>query len=296
MRPLFLLFAFIASLSAVAQNEFIKVHEGKHWIWYATKQHWEAHSSDIEKLFGYADTAFEHLTNAWGVKTKQEKYSLLVNPQRGGGFAAGDIGEVRSVTGKHSPGIGVSYDAFTGSAYEIRAYWAYVLITHEMVNLFTGDIVSGGWPVDWWADHRSPFPYITAVQIELALRPEIGIKHLAATDDPLVRMFADLKDQYGWNMFRTAFKFAIDDGINWSRVGPNPSPVLTNYVVAYLQLGAGKPLDEYMATLVPAYDRKMIDDILRARAKWKETKTSKERERLRELYLGGKFAEVLSAK
>ena len=46
-------------------------------------------------------------------------------------------------------GIGVSYDAFFNVVHGIKGYWAYVLITHEMVNLFTGQIVSGGWPVDW---------------------------------------------------------------------------------------------------------------------------------------------------
>jgi hypothetical protein len=38
-------------------------------------------------------------------------------------------------------------------------------------------VVSGGWPVDGWADHLSPFPILTAVNIEYALRPEVAVYH-----------------------------------------------------------------------------------------------------------------------
>ena len=159
----------------------------------------------------------------------------------GGGFAAGDISEVRAITGKESPGIGCAYDAFSGTANGIKAYWAHILITHEMVNLFTGQIVSGGWPVDWWANHRSPFPLMTAVQIEYALVPHMAVFHeRQGREDPLVGMFLQLKDQFGWAMFRKAFRTAIDDGVNWNAFGANPSALRTAYVAAYLQIGGAR--------------------------------------------------------
>ena len=92
-----------------------------------------------------------------------------------------------------------------------------------MVNSFTGQIVSGGWPVDWWANHRSPFPLMTAVEIEYSLVPNMAMFHeQQGRTDPLVRMFLQLKDQYGWAMFRKAFRAAIDDGIHWDAFGGNP--------------------------------------------------------------------------
>ena len=89
-----------------------------------------------------------------------------------------------------------------------------------MVNLFTGAVVSGGWPVDWWANHPSPFPLMTAVEIEYVLVPEMAVFHdRQGRGDPLVVMFRKLKDQYGWSMFRKAFRTAIEDGINWDSFG-----------------------------------------------------------------------------
>ena len=183
-----------------------------------------SHKADIEALYDYADKAFDKLCEAWGLKPAQNKYALLVMDRPGGGFATGDIGEVHAITGRRSPGIGCSYDAFFGTANGIKGYWAHILITHEMVNSFTGQIVGGGWPVDWWANHRSPFPLMTAVEIEYALVPNMAVFHeQQGRGDPLVRMFMHLKDQYGWAMFRKAFRAAIDDGIQWDAFGANPS-------------------------------------------------------------------------
>ena len=182
------------------------------------------HKADIAALYDYADKAFDKLCDSWGLRPPQERYVLLVMPRPGGGFAAGDVGEARAITGKRSPGIGCSYDAFFNTAHGIKAYWAHILITHEMVNLFTGQVVSGGWPVDWWANHRSPFPLMTAVQIEYALVPEMAIFHERdGRKDPLVGMFMHLKDQFGWAMFRKAFRTAIDDRIRWDAFAGNPS-------------------------------------------------------------------------
>ena len=201
-----------------------KIHEGKHWTWFAREDQFRRHKADIAALYDYADKAFDKLCDSWGFKPPKDKYTLLVMARPGGGFAAGDISEARAITRKESPGIGCSYDAFSGTANGIKAYWAHILITHEMVNLFTGQVVSGGWPVDWWANHRSPFPLMTAVEIEYALVPQMAVFHeRQGREDPLVGMFLHLKDQFGWAMFRKAFRTAIDDGIQWDAFGANPS-------------------------------------------------------------------------
>jgi len=228
-------------------------------------------------------------------KPAQNRYTLLVSAQTGGGFATGDISEARAITGKRSPGIGCAYDAFSGSANGIKAYWAHILITHEMVNLFTGEVVSGGWPVDWWANHRSPFPLMTAIEIEYALVPEMAVFHeRQGREDPLVGMFLRLKDQYGWAMFRRAFRTAIADGINWEALGANPSAVRTAYVAAYLQIGAPEDISAILAPLVPGYDEQAVKDIVKARTRWNALPDgSTRRNHLKAAYLKGDYKAAL---
>lgn len=283
----------LSSLTA-QDKEIVKVHEGKCWVWFARKDQFEQYKQDIERFYDYADKAFEYLCNAWGLRPPREKYVLFVWPRTGGGFAAGDIAEVRSVTGEVSPGIGVSYDAFFNTVHGIKGYWAYVLITHEMVNLFTGQIVSGGWPVDWWANHRSPFPLVTAVQIEYALVPEVAIHHAKQiTGDPLCQMFSKLKDQYGWYLFRKAFQMAREDGVNWELIGSNPSKLRTNYVCAYLQMAAPEDLSPYFAGVVSGFDADMVADIIKARKQWRDLPEGVERQEKQALFLRGNYRELL---
>jgi len=263
-----LLFGSVLNFALGLQPPVVKVHEGKHWVWFAQRKQFEEHGHDIKRFYSYADQAFSYLIKVWGLKPPGQKYALLVWHKTGGGFATGDVAEVRALTGKPTPGIGVSYDAFFNVAHGIKGYWAYVLITHEMANLFTAQTVSGGWPVDWWANHQSPFPLMTAVQIEHALVPEVGLRHGKELSDPLGQMFVQLKDQYGWALFRRAFAAAREDGINWERIGQNPSALRTNYVCAYLQLYAPEDLGSYLTGIVPNFDAKMVADILKARQRW----------------------------
>jgi hypothetical protein len=268
----------------------IQIHEGRCWTWYAQQDQYEAHKADIEALYSYADGAYQYLTEAWGLAPPASRYALLVWPKTGGGFAAGDIGEVGAAHPAPNPGIGISYDAFHNVHQGVKAFWAYAIITHEMVNLFTGQIVSGGWPVDWWADHISPFPLMTAVQIEYALKPDVAVIHAAQAQGPLDHMFARLHDQFGWAMFRRAFRAAIRDGINWASVGGNPSPLLTNYVCAYLQLGAPEGLRPYLQGAVPGYDAGAVAGILAARGKWRALpEGDPRRAKLKEAYLRGRY-------
>jgi hypothetical protein len=268
-----------------------KIHEGRYWNWYARQDQFRNHKADIEAVYDYADRAFDKLCEAWAFRPPGERYALLVMASPGGGFAAGDIGEVRAITGKKSPGIGCAYDAFSGTANGLKAYWAHVLITHEVVNLFTGEVVSGGWPVDWWANHRSPFPLMTAIQIEYALVPQVAVFHeRQGREDPLVGMFLRLKDQFGWALFRKAFRTAAADGINWDALGANPSALRTAYVAAYLQLGAPEDISSILGPLIPRYDAQTVEDVLRARSRWVALpRNSVERQTLQAAFLKGDY-------
>lgn len=283
----------IAGFAGAQNPKFVKIHEGAHWTWYARSDQFQAHEADIRAQYDYADHAFEALEDAWGLKPKESRYNLLVMDHPGGGFAAGDISEVHGLTGKNSPGIGCSYDAFYNVAHGVKAYWAPVLITHEMVNLFTGAIVSGGWPTDWWADDRSPFPYMTSVEIEFRLVPQIGVYHLAESNDPQIKMFRRMKDQYGWEMFKRAFQMAIEDGIDWSRVGGDPSAQLTNYVAAYLEMGARADLSKLMTGPVPNYNHAKVLAIIDAHRRWKaHARESNDYGKALVAFLSGRYADV----
>jgi hypothetical protein len=284
-----------ASVARAQAPRFQMIHEGKHWTWFARQDQFREHKADIEALYDYADTAFDKLCESWGLRPPRASYTLLVMDRPGGGFAAGDISEARAITGKQSPGIGCAYDAFSGSAHGIKAYWAHILITHEMVNLFTGEVVSGGWPVDWWANHRSPFPLMTAVEIEYALVPEMAVFHeRQGREDPLVGMFLRLKDQFGWAMFRKAFRTAIDDGIRWDAFGANPSRLRTAYVAAYLQIGAPEDIGGILGPLVPGYNAQAVKDIVRARSRWANLpEESSRRKALKAAFLKGDNKAVL---
>ncbi len=291
-----LVFALLwgCAFASAQGNQFVEIHEGEHWIWFCRDDIYSAHKQAISAMFSYADKAFNTLEAAWGLKPKQEKYFLLVQSQTGGGFAAGDISEIHMVTGKPSPGIGLAYDSFFNDAHGVSGYWAVAIMTHEMVNMFTGAIVSGGWPVNWWADDISPFPYFTSIQIEFKLAPMVGVSHLEdAKNDKLIQMFTALKDQFGWEMYRRAFQAAIDDGISWPLVGKNPSPELTNYVAAYLELGARRNISSYMKGIVPNYDHVVVEAILQAHIRWHAHQEDSEAFKVaKDQFLHGKYADV----
>jgi hypothetical protein len=284
-----------ASVARAQGPRYQMIHEGKHWTWYARQDQYRNHRASIVALYDYADKAFDKLCESWGLKPPKDRYTLLVMARPGGGFAAGDISEVRAITGKESPGIGCAYDAFSGTANGVKAYWAHILITHEMVNLLTGELVSGGWPVDWWANHRSPFPLMTAVEIEYALVPQMAVFHeREGRRDPLVGMFLRLKDQFGWAMFRKAFRTAVEDGIRWDAFGSNPSALRTAYVAAYLQIGAPEDISGILGPLVPRYDAQAVKDIVEARSRWSALPgESSRRKTLKAAFLKGDYRAAL---
>ena len=187
----------------------------------------------------------------------------------GGGFAAGDIGEVRAITGKQSPGIGCSYDAFFGTANGIKAYWAHILITHEMVNLFTGQVVSGGWPVDWWANHRSPFPLMTAVEIEYALVPQMAVFHeRQGREDPLVGCSCTSRTSSAGRCSARRFARPSTTGSSGTRSAPIRPRCARPMLPPIFRSARPEDIGGILEPLVPGYDAQAVKDIVRARSHW----------------------------
>ncbi len=64
---------FVASLLCLhsrltaQEAKLIKIHEGKHWVWFARSDQFESYRQDIERFYDYADKAFEYLCKAWGL-------------------------------------------------------------------------------------------------------------------------------------------------------------------------------------------------------------------------------------
>jgi hypothetical protein len=171
----------------------------------------------------------------------------------------------------------VTGDAFTSAPKDpisgelVQGFWGYLLPLHESINVFTG-LLSSGWPMDWWADHRSPFPNaMDAVFMQSiadngapldpatkrSLRASARLQLERFTDpanhtrkyDTEVVMFLDFFNKYGgFKAYADSFRYAIvQDGLRWTSVSKdrnftgddNYSENLSEYVIAYLHLGFG---------------------------------------------------------
>ena len=247
----FLVLIAVFAADAVAQEErFYEVYKGKYFVWYVDDyvySRWEVYAEKLKPFFSYADVCYEALFERLGVKPKTPMYIVVAKKFRGGAFAAGIIGEI----GK-GPGIGIADDAFLGEAYGIDQYWAYVLILHEMINLFTGYVTSE-WPRAWWADHRSPFPCMV---VENVLRElgydEIAIVHfMEQRYDPLLVMFHRLRRDFGWEMFIRMFRKMMELGVDLTEYPQDPGPTeisleKANAVYYFLMYGAREDITEYL--------------------------------------------------
>ena len=215
---------------------YVLVYQGKYFDWYAYQSTWNAYSSRYLSQVNYPDQVYKQLVKLLGVdlirKIPDHRLCILVDQRTGGAFAAGYISEI----GK-GPGIGVAYDAWLNT-YSGSDTWSIELIAHEMVNVFTGEIVSG-WPVDWWADHISPFPYAIKIVVEQKLGHHDAANTSLKSADPLTNMFLKFMSEFGSNIY-SRFLLAIkkDGWFQW--FGPNPSILLSEYVAAYLSLAGQK--------------------------------------------------------
>jgi len=136
--------------------------------------------------------------------------------------------------------------------------WCLCLSVQELVNIFTGSL-SSGWPVDWWANHKSPFPIMAAIRTvrNLGYVKEAEEHNKEFLQDPLYKWFDSLTPL--WKVFSDMFERMWSDGISWDRIGVNPSKLRTNYVLAYM-MRVRDALD-----VIPEADRQMGLDIETAR-------------------------------
>jgi hypothetical protein len=230
-----------------------EVHRSGNLIWCANPGEWSAHSSDISLFFPFADALLPQIQKDFGITSQQDFYIVVNAPN---GYA--------STPTPYGPGVNVTGDAFYNTNYGIKGFYGYLFIVHEFVNQWTGLAINGGgWPTDWWANHRSPFPNAMDPIILAELGQTDAAKAQKArfvpggdSADVQVPLFTEIFDTFGgWPMLRTFFAMLKNDGMQWQSlrdppnftqqtqfVSGNPSPLLANYVVAYMNLATGADL------------------------------------------------------
>lgn len=157
-------------------------------------------------------------------------------------------------------GDSVTGDAFTNNSYGVNGFYGYLLALHEAINDWTG-MSTSGWPTDYWADHISGFPNEMDWRIMGTLGASLNDANLIAaspaqkarfwpggdSEDSRVQMFDDIfvlpKMGNGYQGFSRIFALVRGDGLSWDKVasgGANPDQRRSEYVAAYLSLGAGQ--------------------------------------------------------
>ena len=261
----------VAARTMAQSSPAIKIHAGKYYDWYTDQKTWDSMKDLITPDFAIFDNAVDQIDADWGTPAPTtHMYCYVVPGGTGGAFATGDISEVSAARGASpSPGIGIDYNLFQAKGYGVTGGTAIVFGVHETVNDMTG-IISAGWPRDWWADDRSPFPGMT----EIHILNELGYNSIATADDkdlshdPLYIMDKNIQAKYGWGIYSRMFGNMATNHISWGDVdgGSNPSALLTNMVCAYITLGSGDTLANvdtlFKSGSIPGYNMDRTQDNL----------------------------------
>jgi hypothetical protein len=212
-------------------------------VWCVDPQVWTDHSADVSKFFTYGDKIIVQLEETFGITPQGLPFTIVAK-------APDHFAQTPS---RYGPGEEVTGDAYWNESFGITGFYGYLLTLHELVNQWTG-LVSGGWPTDWWADHRSPFPN----SMDAHIMDAVGMTDVAKAQskrfndpgsgdyDAEVGMFDDIFNIYGFDGYRQAFSLVKQDNLDWDALGDNPSELRSEYVIAYLSLPAHKDLSPGM--------------------------------------------------
>ncbi|KPC54155.1 hypothetical protein [Amantichitinum ursilacus] len=230
--------------------------------WCVAPSVWASNSADIKKFFPYGEQVVSSLQSIFSVSANQT-FVYQVDTPNGGAHTGSDFGLGVSVTGDAF--YGGYPDSQTGTS--IVGFWGYLLTLHEAINVWTG-LVSAGWPTDWWADHRSPFPNTMDFHIlqtigdaqnndtlRMAARTQKQrfIDPAASGYDTEVVMFESFATRFGgYTPFQRMFQLMQADGLRWDQAAANPSQLLSEYVIAYVQLGTRTTSDMTASDFIAA--------------------------------------------
>ena len=208
---------------------------------------------DISWFFQYIENVYEQLKMKLSHEPTQH-LPIMCTIKRG------SLGGIRGWTSEGE--MGIECDDF------VKNRWCLVISAQELTNLFTGSICSG-WPTDWWANHKSPFPIMVAVEVirDLGYANEANDYDSEFQDDPLYLWHKNVRKTCGWEVYQNMFSAMKKDGIQLDRLGPNPGRTRTNYVLAYMRTGAGVLRLPTAIGIVPDADQDMIEAISLTRGK-----------------------------
>jgi hypothetical protein len=250
-----------------ADVPYVRVHKKGNLLKVCVeKSFWDAggNAAAIRRFFDFFDGIPGELEGLFSFTPTQRPFLIQITNPTGGACACVDpkLGA--------STGVTVTGDAYPNGynsprGLSVPGFWGYLLTLHEFVNVWTGEMTSG-WPTDWWADHRSPFPNAMDEEVfrDLGNRQNNQVLRNAATaqherytisePDPQVQMFVRFFDAFGgFAAYNRVFALVRGDGLEWDTVSPsNPSPTRTEYVIAYLQLGFRTTRDLTQSDFVPA--------------------------------------------
>jgi hypothetical protein len=233
--------------------------------WCVEPHVWASYGGYIESVslgyYPYSETFVTTLANLYGVSATANgvPFVIQVDYPNGGAHTGSNFGTGVSVTGDAFYNSYKGVADSSGTQQTIQGFWGYLLSLHEAINVWAGT-ASSGWPTDWWADHRSPFPNsmdyhimktIGDTQSNTNLQTAAGIQHYRfgvpgqSGYDSEVAMFDFFYDNYsGYTPFKSTFAIMSKDGMKWDKLlTTNGSQLRTEYVIAYLQLGLGTATD-----------------------------------------------------
>lgn len=227
---------------------YVRVYLSSVSTWCVETNFWTANHQSISQFFSYFDEVIPTLERIFHMTSPGIPFTVQVETPYGGAHTGSDFGV----------GVGVTGDAFYNSVVnsvtgkEVPGFWGYLLTLHEAVNVFTGSI--SGWPEDWWADHRSPFPNMIDEEVMRIIGQEQNNQTLIDAADLQHERFGNpnrpsdydseygmfqkfLSDYGGFDAYANVFRIMQEDKMNFSNVSANSTPLLSEYTIAYLSLG-----------------------------------------------------------
>ena len=243
--------------AGTGQVDYVEVYSSQYAKWCVDSTFWPANKQSISQFFSYYDGAVAQLISLFNLQPSLPIAVEVTTPTGGACDCGPAFGEQQSVV--------ITGDAYANTFNNpqnnqaVPGFWGYLLTLHETINAFTG-AVSGGWPTDWWADHRSPFPnamdeqvmkYIGTQQNNQTLLNAAQAQHERFADpsisgyDSQVAMFDNFFNQYGgFTAYSKFFQLVEKDQLTWSSVSQDSSytgdndysALLSEYVAAYLSM------------------------------------------------------------
>jgi hypothetical protein len=235
--------------------------------WCVDPSVWATDGQSIQQFLTYYDTVVPTLSSLFGVKAPTPVVIEVTTPN-GGVFC--DCGPIFGDPASIQIAGNFFSDPFQNpkTGQNIPGFWGYLILVHESINAYTGQIGGGGWPTDWWADDRSPFPNALDVEVLRTIGNQENNSTVQAAGnaqyerfadpsqpngyDPETGMYVGFFSQYGgFAAYSRFFQLVQNDGIKWPSVSGdthytgdnNWSAQLSEYVIAYLSMSFGTTSD-----------------------------------------------------